>query len=50
MKMGEILEGVVGGGGKELGVKFGSGILDGGSLDELDEWSEKGGVGGYCKS
>lgn len=44
MNLGQIYETVLGWAGKELGLKFGTPIFDGASLDEIDEYSRKANV------
>ena len=44
MNLGQIFEAVLGGAGRELGVKFATPIFDGAQLEDLDAWTDKAGL------
>jgi DNA-directed RNA polymerase, beta subunit len=50
MNLGQIFETVLGWAGKDLNVKFATPIFDGGSLDDLNEWTDKAGIPRYGKT
>jgi len=50
MNLGQIFETVLGWSGKNLGVKFATPIFDGASIDDLNNWTDKGGVPRYGKT
>ncbi|MBN2758137.1 MAG: DNA-directed RNA polymerase subunit beta [Bacteroidales bacterium] len=50
MNLGQIYETVLGWAGKELGLKFGSPIFDGASLDEINSYTDKANVPRYGRT